>query len=108
MAHTETQTFNFGTLRLKVETLKARLPDELHAQDEDYPYQSIVGVTQIAYNANIGGDAPEWVSLDKDTDIAALFEQIKTLQGQLQSQKMQNGKLVRKLQSLGAITEDGE
>lgn len=107
MAHTETQTFEFGTLQLKVETLKARLPDELHAQDE-YPYQEIVGITQVSYNNNVGGDAPEWLTLEKDTDVGELFEQIKTLQGQLQVQKMNNGKLKRKLKSLGAITEDIE
>ena len=108
MAHTETQVFEFGTLQLKVETIKARLPDELHAQDEEYPYQSVVGITQISYNNNIGGETPEWQLLDKDTDIGALFKRIKELEGQLQSQRMVNGKLKRKLQSLGVVMEQDQ
>ena len=109
MAHTETIVFEFGkTLQVKAEVLKARLPDELHAQDEDYPYQSIAGITQISYNTNVGNDEPEWELLEKGTDIGALFEQIKKLEGQLQSQKMQNGKLKRKLQSLGVVMEQDQ
>ncbi len=107
MAHIEAEYFQFGkNLRLKVDVTKARLPDELHAQDEVYPYQAVSGVTQVYYNANVGSDSdPEWVLLEKDMDLGALFAEVEKLKGQVKSLTMYNGKLKRKLQSLDVVAE---
>lgn len=105
MAHTEEQVFSYGkTIQVKALVTKARLPDELHAQDE-YPYAEIEGIPTILYNANVGGDEPEWRELEVNFDLGALIAKNAKLEKDLQSLRMHHGKLKKRLESVGMATE---
>lgn len=121
MAHVEQKIFDFGkTIRVKASVEKRR-DFEVEAEKEAikavseegeeelvyplYPHQSIVGIDSIEFNVSVGAEDPTWQGLEKGIDVGGLFREIASLKKELQSQKMHNGKLKKKLQSLGILTE---
>ena len=108
MAQIEQDIFYYGkTLRVKSSVLKAKA-HEFEPPDDGYTHKSIEGIDEIQYDSNVGMGEPNWVTLEKGTDQGGLVKLIETLQKELQSQKMHNGKLKKKIQSLGILTEDME
>ena len=104
--HTETQTFLLGkTLRVKAEVLKAQA-HEFEDTDERYTHQSIAGIVEVAYDDNVGNGEPNWVVLEWNLDVGALIKEIERLKGQVQSLKMHNGKLKRKVESMGLVNPE--
>ena len=105
MAHIEQELFLFGkTVRVKTGVLKAKA-HEFEPPDDGYTHQSIKGIDEIAYDTNVGIGEPHWVPLEKGTDLGADFKEKKALKKENSQLKMQNGKLKKKLQSLGFLTE---
>ena len=104
MAHIEKKMFDFGnTLKVRAEVKKVR------SFEDEYQQESIVGIDALLYNNTTGEEGdPDWVALEKNTDIGELLKEIESLKNQVKHHKMYNGRLKRKLQSLEMVTEDIE
>ena len=106
MAHSEIQQFLFGkTLRVKTEVIKAK-DFEYEPPDDGYTHQSIAGIAGVEYNAGIGTDTEDWQELENGLDIGEIFRENAQLKKDLKGQKMHNGKLRKRLQSMGVLDED--
>lgn len=103
MAHSEKQQFIFGTLRINVDVLKARA-GELETTDDIYTHQEIVGINEIHFDANVGGE-PDWQPLDENTDLHELFAHVEKLQNEIKGLRMHNGRLKRKIETMGLVAD---
>lgn len=122
MAHIENKEFVFGTLKINAAVSKARA-DELEnrevlahddrgsaisVDEEIYTHKEIVGINEVCFNANVGGDEPDWRPLEKGFDLQELFAERQGLQGRIKNLQMQIGRLKRKIETMGLVMDPPE
>lgn len=108
MAHQEHKDYPYGkTIQVRANVSKARFPDELHAQDETYPYQSVDGIDRLLIDANVGKGESRWVALDKNLDLAKILEEHKQLKTENFQLRMENAKQKKQLENLGLGLAEG-
>lgn len=123
MAHIEKKDFQFGTLLIRAEILKARageledrgvqeydkagraMPQAPLTDAEIYTHQTVVGVNEVCYNVNVGGE-PDWQLLEKGLDLQELFQQIEDLENKIKGLNMENGRLKKQIETLGLVKKE--